>query len=427
MILHLMELTKETQLEHLHLQEERKSNVLKEALFVAEKANKAKMEFLSRMSHDIRTPLNAIVGMSKIAQMKIDDKQSVKECLKNINSSSRYLLSLVNDCLDMSKIESGKMILNKSKFDFEELIKNVQTIICPRALNKRLDFAININSDFEKYYIGDALKVNQILMNLLSNAVKFTPPNGKVRLEVTEKSRAANSVQIEFRVIDTGIGMTKEFQKKMFEPFEQDGISVSRNNTGTGLGLAIVHSLVNLMNGNLKVYSELGKGTEFLVNLNFEFTEQAIAKFSKNEIKKKNIEVDKCFKGCNILLVEDNAINMEIAKTFLELEDFKVDYAVNGREAVNKFLLSEPNYYQAILMDIRMPEMDGLEATKTIRALERDDSKTMPIIALSANAFDSDIAQAKYAGMDDYLIKPLDPEKMYKVLHELIFGESCCK
>ncbi len=414
-----------TDITDVYEQEEIKNSTLREALRIAEEANYAKTAFLSRMSHDIRTPLNAIVGMSKIAEMRINDREGIEECLEKINSSSEYLLKLINDILDMSKIESGKMFLNKDEFDFSSLIKNIESIIYPQAAKKCLNFQIKVQPDLEKYYIGDALRINQIIMNLLSNALKFTPANGNILFEVREKSKSEESAQMEFIIEDNGIGMSEEFQKRMFEPFEQDGIGVSRNNAGTGLGLAIVHSLVKLMDGNLKVNSKKRQGTKFVVTLNLNFTKQSIEKFlNQKECYKKNLNNKKyCFKGQKILLVEDNSINMEIAKTFLELEGFDVDKAFNGRMAVDMYLLSDVNYYKAILMDIRMPEMNGLEATKAIRNMEREDAAKIPIIALSANAFESDISEAKYAGMDDYLIKPLDPEKMYRVLGEFIFGK----
>ena len=527
----------------------RQEQLLRDALSAATAANHAKSDFLSRMSHDIRTPMNAIIGMCTIGQLKIKDPLRVMDCFKKIDDSSRYLLSLINDILDMSKIENGKMEIVKEKFDFGEFFENLVAIIYPQAEDREITFEMYHNEPIQKYYLGDVLRMKQILMNLLSNSLKFTQPGGKIRIEVFEKKRTKEYAYMTFVVSDTGIGMSEEFIRHIYEPFEQESKEAARNNVGSGLGLSIVYSIVQLMNGTIDVKSERNQGTEFTITLPlglleedrneedinlddllrgtrilivdddqivgeqatlllgeiggdpvwassgraaidyvrasidekhpFEIAmidwkmpdmdgiettrrirklvgkettiviisaydwssieedaiaagadyfiskplfrsniEKAFSQIERNQIKQEataNKKTDR-FSGQAVLLVEDNELNREIAKSLLEMNHLTVDTAENGAEAVMKFQNSPEGHYLAVLMDIRMPVMDGLQATKAIREIKRADAKSLPIIAMTANAFEEDKRKAYNAGVNGYLSKPLDVQDMLNEL-----------
>ena len=525
----------------------RQEQLLRDALAYANSANRAKSDFLSRMSHDIRTPMNAIIGMSTIGQMKAEGMTEVQECFRKIDTSSKFLLSLINDILDMSKIETGKMDITLDKFDFRELIEEINQIICPQALERKLTYEVYHEEPVERYYIGDALRLKQILMNLFSNALKFTSPGGNIFMDIREKKRANGFSYLQFCVRDTGIGMSREFRRKLFQPFEQESPEVARNKTGSGLGLSIVYNLIQLMGGTIEVESEKNEGTAFTViiplklvtdddekererkqrelldglkvlvvdddemigeqtaiilndigaqtlfvnsgkkalqevktsiekNALFDVAmidwkmpemdgletarrirrlvgpdtmiimisaydwsyieteakeagvdcfiskplfrtsvyEAFLQMIQKNDTKEKADSYD--FTGKKILLVEDNELNREIAKTLLEMYGFIVETAEDGQKSVKIFEKMGPGYYLAILMDIRMPVMDGLEATRSIRALDRKDAGTIPILAMTANAFEEDKIIAYEAGMNGYLSKPLD---INMILNEL--------
>lgn len=520
----------------------RQEQLLRDALSSATAANHAKSDFLSRMSHDIRTPMNAIIGMCTIGQLKINDTLRVMDCFRKIDDSSRYLLSLINDILDMSKIENGKMEIVRERFEFAEFFENLISIIYPQAEDKGITFEMYHKEPILKYYLGDTLRIKQILMNLLSNALKFTGSGGTVQLEVFEKKRTRESAYMCFIVRDTGVGMSEEFMNRIYQPFEQESKEAARNNVGSGLGLSIVNSMVQLMNGSIEVKSEKNAGTEFAVTIPlgiakelqedqeetdisdlmqgtrvlivdddkivgeqagiilseiggdpvwtssgmeavsivreaadagnpFEIAmidwqmpdmngiettrrirgivgrdttiiiisaydwstiekeacaagadyfiskplfrssiEKAITQIEKSHEKFKSQGSEKpgCFTGQRVLLVEDNVLNREIAKSLLEINNISVDTAENGAEAVKMFRESEKDYYFAVLMDIRMPVMDGLEATMRIRKEPREDSGSIPILAMTANAFEEDKRMAYEAGVNGYLAKPLD-------------------
>lgn len=519
----------------------RQEQLLRDALASAKEANRAKSDFLSRMSHDIRTPINAIIGMSAIGQLKQDDPGALQDCFRKIDTSSQFLLSIINDILDMSKIEAGKIELAQKQFDFIELLREINQITFPQMQEHRLSYEIYCREPLERYYIGDSLRIKQILMNLLSNALKFTPPGGEIRIEIRETQRCGSVSQIQFRIRDTGIGMSAEFQRKIFRPFEQETPEGARNNVGSGLGLSIVYNLVQLMGGNIGVTSKKNEGTLFTVTLPFRRVsdrdeseknkkeasafkdlniliadsdpvvreqvpamleeagartdlassgKEAVAKtedavhaghfydiiligrqmpdqdgietarlirriagpnpmlamitaYGRNSIEpeapeagiscflskpifrteirdaydtfrqkmpaeKEPQQVRSDFIHCNVLLVEDNELNREIAQTVLELHGISVTAAANGKEAVACFRQYPPDYFTAILMDIRMPVMDGLQATREIRGFAREDAARVPILAMTANAFEEDKALAYKAGMSGYLIKPLD-------------------
>ena len=535
-------------LDHQRMEQARQEQLLRDALSSANAANRAKSDFLSRMSHDIRTPMNAIIGMSTIGRLKCAGDAIAVDCFHKIDASSRYLLSIINDILDMSKIESGKMEIAHEYFDFTEIAGEINQIIYPQTLELGLSYDMYVNENLEKHYIGDPLRIRQILMNLLSNALKFTPCGGKVIVDMREKKRTNGFSYIQFTITDTGKGMSEEFMRKLFQPFEQEIQEGARNNAGSGLGLSIVYNLVQLMGGAIEVESEKNKGTSFVVTIPFKLVsdneerewerkKQELLKGLKvlvadddeiigqqttkilseigahtlwvdsgfkavDEVRKaidikmpyniamidwkmpemdgiettrrirsivgshtmiimisaydisdieeearkagvdcfiskplfrtsiydafsrlKNKEQDKSyavnkhsFKGCRILLAEDNELNREIAKTLLEMNGFIVDAAENGKAALETFINNKKDYYSAVLMDIRMPVMDGLETTKSIRNLNRDDAKSIPILAMTANAFEEDRTLAFEAGMTGYLIKPLD---IHVILDEL--------
>ena len=544
-----IELVKE--LDQQRAEKLRQEQLLRDALDSAKAANSAKSDFLCRMSHDIRTPMNAIIGMSTIGQLKLDDTVRVRDCFHKIDTSSRYLLSLINDILDMSKIETGKMVLSQEKFDFIELIGEINSIIFPQTEERGLSYEIHHGEPIDRYYEGDALRLKQILMNLLSNALKFTPPGGKITIDIREEKRTNGYAYLKFMVCDTGIGMAEGFMERIFKPFEQEQLDNARNNIGSGLGLSIVYNLVHMMGGAVSVDSKKDEGSQFTVTLPFKLVdydvnaeevrkskellqglevlvadddqlvgEQTAAILSEigaqsvfvdsgtkaveevrvslergklydiamidwcmpdmdgiettRRIRKltgsdtmiiiisaydwSDIEVEArvagatCFiakpffqsavrdtfiqlitnhqqdklvkgklyfTGQKVLLVEDNDLNLEIAKSLLEMHGLQVDTAVNGKIAVEKFAAAAEDYYFAVLMDVRMPVMDGMEATRMIRSLNRNDADTVPIIAMTANAFDEDKALALEAGVNSYLIKPLDIDVLLRELENI--------
>lgn len=533
----------------------RQEQLLRDALASAQAANRAKSDFLSRMSHDIRTPMNAIIGMTTIGQMKLEDRNSVKDCFRKIDASSKYLLALINDILDMSKIETEKMELAHESFNFVDFVDEVNQIICPQALERGLSYEMYHQEPIEKHYIGDALRLKQILLNLLSNALKFTPQGGSIHVDIRELRRTNGFAYLQFTVRDTGIGMSDAFQKKVFQPFEQEAPGDARNHVGSGLGLSIVYNLIQLMNGSVTVESEKHKGSTFTVAVPFQlitddqekewerkrqnllrgfevlvadddpavgrqtavmldeigaqtlwvdsglhaveavadrmekgtmfdiamidwkmpgmdgvetarqirrmvgpdtmiiiitaydwssiekealeagvdsfigkplFKSAIYETFLKlgQEPRQETVEKSGLLNGRRILLVEDNILNLEIAKTLLEMNGMEVDIAENGKEAVARFEACEPGTYLAILMDVRMPVMDGLEATRRIRAMEREDAAKIPVFAMTANAFEEDKRRAYEAKVSGYLVKPLDIGILLDALEKNVRGGS---
>ena len=520
---------------------ERNRQIIKDALTAAEQASRAKSDFLSRMSHEIRTPMNAVIGMTTIAAASLDNRDKLTDCLGKIGLSSRYLLSLINDILDMSRIESGKVSIINEEFDFRSFVEGISSLIYPQAKNKNIVFDLNIEGVVDERYRGDPLRLNQVLINILSNALKFTPEWHSVHLSIRETRRVRDRAYLQFIVRDTGIGMEKDLLTRIFEPFEQGGASISHSYGGSGLGLAISSNLVSLMNGHISVSSTPGVGSEFVVELPlltvpdntpkqdvsledirvlvvdddlvtcehttlilnrigvdaeyvtsgkaavtrvksalqrhtcynialvdwkmpdmdgvetarsirrivgpdtlviimsaYDWTEiearareagvdffiskpifqsvvqDVLLKATRRRQSAATLPVQKeDFAGRRILLVEDNEINMEIARTLLEFRNASVDGACNGQQAVEMFRSSPPNHYDAVLMDVRMPVMDGIAATQSIRGLNRADAATVPILAMTANAFAEDIEQSRKAGMNEHLAKPIEPETLY--------------
>ena len=393
---------------------EQKNVALQLAVQRETKANLAKREFLFNMSHDIRTPMNAIIGFTALAQTHIDDRGQVEDYLKKISVSSQHLLSLINDVLDMSRIESGKVTLEAKPVHLPELVHELRDIVQAVVSEKDLSLTLDTVGVENEDVIADPLRLEQILINVLANAVKFTPDGGQISLWIVQKDTApAGYADFEFHIKDNGIGMSEEFQKHIFEQFARERTSTVSKIQGTGLGMAITKSLVDMMGGRITVKSEQGKGSEFTISLRFPIgeakTEQTppAAKASASAGKK-------------LLVVEDNELNLEIASTLLKEAGFAVDTAENGKIAVEKVEAASADRYDLILMDIQMPEMDGYEATRRIRALPDTKKAALPIVAMTANAFEDDRKNALHAGMNGHIAKPLDIQKLFQVLSELL-------
>lgn len=391
------------------LMSERKAKkTLEEALLLAEEANQAKSDFLTSMSHDIRTPMNAIIGMTALAVAHLDNQEKVSDCLQKISVSSKHLLSLINDILDMSKIEQAKISLNRMKISYNDLMNQFIDIMMPQAKASGVQFMIENGSIQHTTFWGDTLRISQIIINILSNAIKYTPADGKVLFKTEEVApvNALNNVRYRFTVKDNGIGMPKDFLNHIFEPFTRS--SVSARIEGTGLGLSITKGLVDLMNGTIEVTSEVDKGSEFIVELEFEIADEDDV-VSKEESAMSDVdEKFELFKGRRFLIAEDNAINAEILSELLVMFGAESIVASDGVKAVEAFCECQPGTYDAILMDIQMPDMNGYEATRKIRKLKREDAKIIPIIAMTANAFAEDIQSALDSGMNAHISKPID-------------------
>ena len=375
----------------------------------AESAAQAKTEFLSRMSHDIRTPMNAIIGLTHLASDE-ENLAVVREYLHNIEASSKFLLGLINDILDMSKIENGELMLKEDPFTREEFENSINTVIKPLMDEKKIHFIFRLEAGADCIRV-DRLRFSQIFFNLLSHAAKFTPTGGTVEFISEALPKRGNKIGIRFHVKDDGIGMSEAFMQHMYDPFSQERSRLGDTSKGTGLGLPIVKSLVEAMDGNIEVKSQLGKGTEFLVDLYVE-PAKAEGKDTAGEASMENL------KGARILLVEDNEINIYVAQILLEKAGCQVTVARNGEEAVETFRNSEEGQFEAVLMDVRMPLMNGIEATKAIRSLKRSDAAEVPIIAMTADAFDEERQNTLDAGMNYHLAKPIDPKLLYQILSE---------
>ena len=525
------------------------NQALQEALWEAEAANKAKTAFLSNMSHEIRTPMNAIIGLDNIALNDQTISAQTREHLEKIGASAHHLLSIINDILDMSRIESGRLMIKSEEFSFSKALEQVNTIISGQCRDKGLHYECRTKGQIDEYYIGDDMKLRQVMINILGNAVKFTPAGGRVSFDIEDVARMDNKATLRFTIADTGIGMSKEYLPKLFDAFSQEDSSTTNKYGSTGLGMPITKSIVELMNGTIEVESEKGKGTTFTVTITLTQADHRAAKASDIELrphemsvlvvdddriacehaqvilgqvgiscevvtsgfeavemvkmrharregynlilvdwkmpeidgvettrqiraivgpdtpiiiltsynwedveeearaagvdtfaakplfagtvmdefreafKKKNAKLVRetaDLTGRRILLAEDMAVNAEIMMMVLAMREMEVEHAENGRIAVEMFSGHEPGYYDAILMDMRMPEMDGLEATQVIRAMDRKDAKTIPIIALTANAFDEDVQRSMQAGLDAHLSKPVEPENLFETLENLI-------
>lgn len=379
------------------------------------KSAEAKSDFLARMSHDIRTPLNGIIGMNYIAATHLDDRELVKDSLKKMDLSANYLLGLINDVLDMQKIESGKLELNRAPFSARELLESKETLVRPGMEEKGIHFVMGGVEALRWNYIGDELRISQILMNLLSNANKFTPTGGTVSLEAQVEPLEDGRDRVIFTVEDTGVGMSQDYLRRLFQPFEQEHTETAAQYGGSGLGLSIVYNLVQLMQGQIRVESEKGKGSRFDIILTLE-RDMPDVKEAEPAAPEKQVTLE----GKRILLAEDNEINLEIAEEILRMRGLEVVSGVDGRIALELFERSEPGYYNAIITDIRMPNMDGYEFAQAVRTSAHPDGKTIPIMAMSANAFDEDVRKSLNAGMDAHLRKPIVMEELEAALQKYL-------
>ena len=385
----------------------------------ADAVSQAKTDFLSRMSHEIRTPMNAISGMTTIAKSVLEDRDKALECLNKIESANNYLLALINDILDMSRIESGKLELSYEPVDLAELMNSLEDLFCVQAAQKGLKLGFEYRVNERQLLMADGLRLNQVLVNIIGNAIKFTDRGGVlVKVEelptepsAGEETNTKQTVAIRFSVLDTGIGIDPAHTARIFNAFEQEQANTAAHYGGTGLGLSISSRLVQMMGGSLEVRSQVGQGSEFYFTLPFSYADESL-----EAPEKRLASEEACFEGRSILLAEDNELNREIAQTILEMNGFVVTCARDGLETLEIFCSGEPGRFDAILMDIRMPVMDGLESARRIRTSGRPDARTIPIIALTANAFDEDTKKSIESGMDGHLSKPLQVEQMLDLL-----------
>lgn len=384
---------------------------LKEANERAEDANRSKSTFLFNMSHDIRTPMNAILGFTRIGQRFVHNPEKTRSCFKKIEISGEHLMRMLGDVLDMARIENGKLTIERKKCDLMEYFSGLSDMVSDDMERNQINFIVNTKGIRDPDVYCDTIHLNQILLNLLSNAIKFNKPGGHVWLTARQKKgKDTDSVYLYISVKDDGIGMSESFLKKIFGKFEKERNSTESRHQGTGLGLAITKQIVEAAKGKINVSSQPGKGTEFLLGFK-------LPKAEKTESAVKNIKLSKAdFTGRRVLLVEDNDMNREIAVELIGMTGITVETAVNGLEAVEKVITSQPGYYDLVFLDIQMPIMDGYEAARQIRRLSREDTKDLPIVAMTANAFSEDVEMAKEAGMNYHIAKPVDLNRLMAVL-----------
>ena len=388
----------------------------KEQLKIAESVSQSKTEFLSSMSHEIRTPMNGIIGMLTLAHGQLRGHSAENYIIK-AEQLSKYLLSVINDILDMSRIEAGKIELESKPFELAALAEKLRNMFQKNVEAKGVAFYVEMKDVDVKYIVGDELRISQILVNFLSNAQKFTE-KGEIRVTFRQLQKENGKVSLMFRVHDTGKGMDAKFISRIFKPFEQESQDITKQYGGSGLGMSITDRLVHLMGGEIVIDSMLGKGSDFSVYLTL-----PIAEVSEIETEQEDeTGTDFTFNGCHILMAEDNEINAEIAVSILENEGAKVDVAVNGKDAVEKYAASAPGTYNFILMDIQMPVMNGRDAAKQIRSMDRKDAGEIPIFALSADAFVEDQRLSAMSGMNGHFTKPIDFEEMRVQIGKILKG-----
>ncbi len=403
-----------------HIAEEKKqaeqNAKLNAAIQAADCANNAKTEFLLRMSHDLRTPINGIIGMLNIAEQSSNDTDKQTECLNKIKNSAKILLEIVNEILDISKLESGKIVLEHIPFDLNELSRDVYNTVTVQAQEKGIEIIQKDCIIHHSRLLGSPSHLKRLIMNILGNAIKYNKEHGKIFVTFREISSDEKTVQLEFKCQDTGIGMDSDFLEIIFDPFTQESISARTKYGGTGLGMSITKRLIDAMGGTITVESEKGKGTCFDVLLSLDTN----TLLNPQEAATSPLDTLPSIKNRNILLVEDNELNMEIVTFLLEKEGVNLTLAWNGKDALDKFKTSACGSFDAILMDIMMPVMDGYDATRSIRSLDRPDAKTVPIIAMTANAFTEDKIKSRTAGMNGHISKPLDPMLLVSTIARLI-------
>lgn len=406
--------------------EERQKKKIEEAMHSAESekvnaqnANVAKTNFLANMSHDIRTPMNAIVDMTDIARYNIDDKDKVMECLDKINASSTQLLNLLNNILDMSEIESKDLKLKEGQFNIIELVENVQLVLSQMARSRRVDFEVKHDIK-DANLIGDSVRFRQVLMNIISNSIKFTEAFGSVKVNVSQTQAAQDGYEgFDITVEDTGIGMSEEFiAGDIFKPFERADSKFVRKSEGSGIGMSITKSIIDAMGADMKIESKLGEGTRFFIHVEFKMDHNLTNEFKDGNDGTRILNA----KDKNILIVEDNEINMEIIKAILERTEANLVCAWDAEEAIDIYSESHEDYFDLILMDIQMPGMDGYSATKAIRCMERNDALTIPIIAMTANAFAQDIEKALASGMNAHIAKPIDIDELFQKMYHYLYA-----
>ena len=390
--------------------------------------NRAETIFLNSISHDIRTPLNVIIGYTALASAHVNEAQEVKKYLSKIETASNHLLLLINDVLDMSHIESGTLKLEHAPVYLPDVLEDLKSIVQTDISAKQLEFHVDTKNMVHKNVITDKLRLNQVLLNILENAVKYTRPGGKICFQIQElKGQEPGLAKYEFRVKDTGIGMSEEFIEHIFEPFSREQTSTVSGIEGMGLGMAIVKKIVDRMGGTIAVKSRQGKGTEVTVILPFKVNSQVVEcetkvlkKPGQMKILSERENSENLFKGKKILLAEDNELNREIAVELLKEEGFILDTAEDGTIAVEKMRTAKPGQYDLILMDIQMPIMDGYEATRQIRKLKNPETANIPIVAMTANAFEEDRQKALEAGMNEHVSKPIDMERLLEAVKKVL-------
>lgn len=396
--------------------------ILRNALSSAEHANRAKTAFLNNMSHDIRTPMNAIIGFTSLAAEHLDDREIIRDYLEKISTSGKHLLSLINDVLDMSRIESGSVKIEKTNVHLPDVLEDLKTIILESVHAKQQKLLIKMQDVVHEDIITDKLRLTQVLLNIISNAVKFTPIGGTIHILVEEKaSQKAGYAVYSFCIKDNGIGMSKEFQEHVFDSFARERTVTESGITGTGLGMAITKNIVDLMGGTIHLTSKQGEGSEFIVTLECELANKTVQDKQSSCPKAEKKHLD--YSGKKVLLVEDNELNREIATEILKSLGLKVDCVADGMEAVEIMSSEAGNQYDMIFMDIQMPKMDGYTATREIRTLKDMEKANVPIIAMTANAFDEDRKKAIKAGMNGHIAKPIDVDVILQNL-DRIFGNN---
>ncbi len=403
-----------TDIEDVVKAEKEKQEQLEEALQMAREANKEKSRFLANMSHEIRTPMNAIIGLNSIIKESINNSEQILDCSDKLDSASRYLLALLNDILDMSRIESGNMVLAHEPFDGEKFWENVNILAKAQADMALVQYIFERECGVPGIYLGDATRLQQIMINLINNAIKFTSENGYVKVCVTESEAEEGYAAVNVMVEDNGIGISEEFLPEVFGIFTQQHAGSTTAYKGSGLGMSIARNFARMMGGDITVTSKEGVGTKFYVKVLLETVQEQPGMEEPEDC------TDRSFEGKKVLLVEDHVLNTIVAKSLLEKRGFTVVHAENGAEALRCFEESDAGTYDAVLMDIRMPVMDGIEATIRIRALEREDAKNIPIIAMTANAYEEDRKHTAEAGMNAHLAKPIEPKQLFCTLNKFI-------